>query len=182
MKYVTPSAKRILLAPFGLFNTCNQNSERKPHSQSYRPTQSISLFALLFLVNIILFNFPAFAQDNRQETEKASEQPSEVVNKRWTGHLNYVIGYKKVNDDWAPAESQFEFGLIDCDIKRLNWPLQPAPGLFPNPAPAMEQPVWQVQRPQPMLMSLCLWMEITATIQGSWNSCSVLLSKAGPIW
>ena len=40
---------------------------------------------------------------------------------RWTGHLNYIIGYKKLSNDWEPAEDQIEFGLVDLDLRRVNW-------------------------------------------------------------
>ena len=40
---------------------------------------------------------------------------------RWTGHLNYIFGYKKLSNDWEPAEDQIEFGLVDVDLRRVNW-------------------------------------------------------------
>jgi len=142
MKCSYPAAKNLFLAPFGRLNTFDQNSERRPHGPSLRPHQSISFFALLFFLNAILFNLPAFAQDNRRETGKAPEQPSEVATKGWTGHLNYVIGYKKVSEDWAPAESQIEFGLIDFDLKGQNWPFSLVGQVLlahaPNEIPAVE--------------------------------------------
>ena len=48
-----------------------------------------------------------------------AEQMQQEV--RWTGHLNYIIGYKKLSNDWEPAEDQIEFGLVDLDLRRVNW-------------------------------------------------------------
>lgn len=41
----------------------------------------------------------------------------------WTGHLSYVIGYKRLESRWSPAANQFEFGLIDVDFGRRRWPV-----------------------------------------------------------
>jgi hypothetical protein len=38
-----------------------------------------------------------------------------------TGHLNYIFGYKKLSNDWEPAEDQIDFGLVEFDLRRLNW-------------------------------------------------------------
>jgi len=43
--------------------------------------------------------------------------------KKWTGHLSYLVGYKKMDDNWAPAEDQFEYGLVDLDFQRADWPV-----------------------------------------------------------
>jgi hypothetical protein len=40
---------------------------------------------------------------------------------KWTGHLNYIFGYKKLSNDWEPTEDQIEFGLVDLDLRRVNW-------------------------------------------------------------
>jgi hypothetical protein len=34
-----------------------------------------------------------------------------------------VIGYKGLNSDWAPANDQFEFGLVDLDFRPPRWPV-----------------------------------------------------------
>ena len=43
---------------------------------------------------------------------------------KWTGHVNYILWYKGVEQQWAPAENQVEFGLVDFDIKRADWPVR----------------------------------------------------------
>jgi hypothetical protein len=43
---------------------------------------------------------------------------------KWTGHVNYILGYKGVKQQLAPTENQVEFGLVDFDIKRADWPVR----------------------------------------------------------
>jgi hypothetical protein len=40
---------------------------------------------------------------------------------KWTGHVSYILGYKKLSSDWEPAEDQIEFGLVGLDLRRANW-------------------------------------------------------------
>ena len=42
---------------------------------------------------------------------------------RWTGHLSYVFGYKQLGGQWAPADGQIEFGLLDFDCRKERWPV-----------------------------------------------------------
>ncbi len=41
----------------------------------------------------------------------------------WTIHLSYVIGYKHLDAGWVPAQHHFEFGLLDIDAGKRNWPV-----------------------------------------------------------
>jgi len=49
MRSLFPRAKRLFLAPFGLFNRFDQNAEKRPHGPSFGPILSIILFLLLCL-------------------------------------------------------------------------------------------------------------------------------------
>ncbi len=46
-----------------------------------------------------------------------------VLPRRWTGHVSYIFGYKRLADGWSPAVDQAEFGLIDFDCRKEDWPL-----------------------------------------------------------
>lgn len=41
----------------------------------------------------------------------------------WHGNVSYVFGYKRLASAWAPARSQVEFGVVDIDLKRHDWPV-----------------------------------------------------------
>ena len=49
---------------------------------------------------------------------------------KWSRHISYVLGYKRLQDDWSPAQNQVEIGLLDFDIKRTNWPVSIAAQLL----------------------------------------------------
>ncbi len=61
----------------------------------------------------------------RQTTEGTDQQGAVAVHHQseWTGHISYVLGYKGLQREWCPANDQVEFGLIDFDIKRADWPI-----------------------------------------------------------
>ena len=50
-----------------------------------------------------------------QETTKEESQ--------WAGHISYIFGYKRLNNDWAGAQDHVEFGLVDLDFQKKNWPI-----------------------------------------------------------
>lgn len=52
-----------------------------------------------------------------------STQGTTAQESPWAGHLSYIFGYKRLNSDWEGAQDHFEFGLIDLDFKRKNWPI-----------------------------------------------------------
>ena len=41
----------------------------------------------------------------------------------WAGHVSYIFGYKRLNNDWKGAQDHIEFGLVDLDIQKKNWPI-----------------------------------------------------------
>ncbi|MBT8370605.1 MAG: hypothetical protein KJO34_06560, partial [Deltaproteobacteria bacterium] len=41
----------------------------------------------------------------------------------WAGHISYIFGYKRLNNDWEGAQDHVEFGLIDLDFQKKNWPI-----------------------------------------------------------
>ena len=65
----------------------------------------------------------ALVADAEGETITKGNSTAEQMQQeaKWTGHLNYIFGYKKLNNDWEPAEDQIEFGLVDVDLRRVNW-------------------------------------------------------------
>lgn len=50
-----------------------------------------------------------------QETTKEESQ--------WAGHISYIFGYKRLNNDWEGAQDHVEFGLVDLDFQKKNWPI-----------------------------------------------------------
>jgi opacity protein-like surface antigen len=60
-----------------------------------------------------------------QETAMPPQPPPEAIYagpRQWTGHLNYVIGYKQLASTWRPARDQVEVGLLDFDFRHVSWP------------------------------------------------------------
>jgi hypothetical protein len=52
--------------------------------------------------------------------------PADTIRPQWVTHLSYVLGYKRLDNQWSPAQDQVEFGLLDFDIRRGNWPVSVA--------------------------------------------------------
>ena len=88
---------------------------RRPPVFAMRMCATVAVF--------LLWQPPADAQTVLRPAGEPIQRTAEEEAKRWTGHTSYIIGYKKLSSDWAPADNQFEFGLIDVDFKRKHWPV-----------------------------------------------------------
>lgn len=69
---------------------------------------------------------PAAGQAAPQPVGEVHRRSAADEPHRWTGHVSYVFGYKRLGSDWAPADHQVEFGLVDFDLKQNHWPLSVA--------------------------------------------------------
>lgn len=65
------------------------------------------------------------------------QKPQEA---QWTGHISYVVGYKRLSNEWSPAEDHLEFGLVDFDFRRTNWPISIAAQLLTTTTPGNDIP------------------------------------------
>jgi len=80
----------------------------------------IKALAVFCLTICILYALVADAEgETITKANSTAEQMQQEI--KWTGHLNYIFGYKKLSNDWKPAEDQIEFGLVELDLRRLNW-------------------------------------------------------------
>jgi hypothetical protein len=52
-------------------------------------------------------------------------------------HLSYVAGYELLGPDWAPARHHVQFGLLDCDFGRPEWPVRLAAQMLLSYSPAI---------------------------------------------
>jgi hypothetical protein len=84
---------------------------------AYNYMKALAVFCLTIC---ILYALVADAEgETITKANSTAEQMQQEV--KWTGHLNYIFGYKKLSNDWKPAEDQIEFGIVDLDLRRLNW-------------------------------------------------------------
>lgn len=79
----------------------------------------------LFIFWITAWTVCAEAANAEDETISKGNSTAEQTKQeaKWTGHVNYIFGYKKLSNDWEPAEDQIEFGVVDLDLRRVNWPI-----------------------------------------------------------
>lgn len=75
------------------------------------------LISLLFLV----FGLQPIQANSASQGE--SDSSTALILNKWTIHLSYVAGYKHLEDSWAPAQHEAEFGLIDFDFGKESWPM-----------------------------------------------------------
>jgi hypothetical protein len=80
------------------------------------------VFSIILLTGCTLFAATVDAQDDTLPNEGFSTEQIQQ-DRKWVGHIQYLIGYKGLSGDWAPAENQFEFGLLDFDFRRVHWPI-----------------------------------------------------------
>lgn len=91
--------------------------------QSLLSTTSVSCL-LYAAVYFLLTTGPVFAGVGAEVQETSGYKAAPAGSQtRWTGHLSYVFGYKRLEGDWSPAEDQLEVGLLDFDFKKKGWPL-----------------------------------------------------------
>ena len=83
---------------------------------------SLLLFSIILLTGCILFAATVDAQDDTMPNEGSAAKQIQQ-DKRWVGHVQYMIGYKRLSDDWSPAKDQFEFGIVDFDFRHVSWPI-----------------------------------------------------------
>ena len=81
------------------------------------------IYLYIFLTGVLLF-MPC-ATPSQTISSPAALKTTTALSKarKWSGHFNYIVGYKKMDDNWVPAEDQFEFGLVDFDFQRADWPV-----------------------------------------------------------
>jgi hypothetical protein len=84
---------------------------------AYNYMKALAVFCLTIC---ILYALVADAEGKTiAKANSTAEQMQQEV--KWTGHINYIFGYKILSNDWKPAEDQIEFGLVDLDLRRSNW-------------------------------------------------------------
>ena len=77
---------------------------------------------IFFAGEFLLSPNAAFTQNITRSAEiNTYKDPPKAT--EWSGHLSYIAGYKKMEDHWAPAEDQFEYGLVDFDFQKADWPV-----------------------------------------------------------
>jgi hypothetical protein len=89
--------------------------------------------AFLLLCLLALLPAASTAQQSEQpvtvyehgqfRTESPPSSPLVEPAVRWSGHVSYVIGYKRLETGWNPAADQVEFGLFDLDVQPPGWPV-----------------------------------------------------------
>jgi hypothetical protein len=57
------------------------------------------------------------------ERSVSADTISSSFDDKWDIHLSYVAGYNLCPPEWAPAQHQVEFGLVDFDIGKRGWPV-----------------------------------------------------------
>lgn len=86
------------------------------------------LSTLAFLISTALLvsaqALPVSAADLAGPETKVSAEDN------WTGHISYVLGYKRVGSEWSPANDHVEFGILDLDFRRMSWPVSLAAQLL----------------------------------------------------
>jgi hypothetical protein len=107
-----------------VYVNCNTRRKRKATANhSLSPIRHHALLAIpaLALTAMVLCGDICAAQT--AEGSGRRDTVSGHHGNEWTGHISYVLGYKGLEKKWAPAKDQVEFGLIDFDIKRADWPV-----------------------------------------------------------
>jgi hypothetical protein len=56
---------------------------------------------------------------------------------KWDIHFNYVFGYNLLPSEWAPAQHQVEFGLLDVDLGKRGWPFSLSARLLLSTSPVI---------------------------------------------
>ena len=77
---------------------------------------------IFVIMTLLLFPGISSSQTILEQAEAAAQNNSSHATK-WTGHFNYIFGYKGMDDNWSPAENQFEFGIVDFDFRKIDWPV-----------------------------------------------------------
>ncbi len=85
---------------------------------------TVVLLACAVFAVVLQWPSPAGGQTALRPVGEPIQRSAADEAKRWTGHASYVFGYKRLSSDWAPADHQVEFGLVDFDVKRKTWPVR----------------------------------------------------------
>ena len=75
------------------------------------------------LVSLLFFLFGLRPTQSLSAGRVEPDSTSAMTPDKWTIHLSYVAGYKHLEDMWAPAQHEAEFGLIDFDFGKESWPM-----------------------------------------------------------
>lgn len=73
-------------------------------------------------------------KDNNYTQETTKEES------RREGHMSYIFGYKRHNNDWEGGQDHIEWGLIDLDFKKKNWPIHIASQMLLTNSPKGDDP------------------------------------------
>ena len=83
-----------------------------------KPSALISRLGQALIVATMFAAFPMVGAE--AATGVATETNAEP---KWSGHFSYVVGYKRMEENWNPARNQVDVGVLDFDIKRSHWPV-----------------------------------------------------------
>ncbi len=90
-----------------------------------KKTSVIVIVLLISLLGIALNDGAICSGRDSNLDTLALESPQTTVIQ-----LTYVFGYKHLEDSWQPAQHQVEFGLVDFQWTKSNWPVSIAAQLL----------------------------------------------------
>jgi hypothetical protein len=90
--------------------------DRKSWTESVMDRVRLVTIGIVTACTVAGITMSASAQTDTETRGPAAEE--------WTGHISYVIGYKRLERGWSPGADHAEYGLFDFDVARRSWPIR----------------------------------------------------------
>jgi hypothetical protein len=97
--------------------------EKAVNRRAYNFSRALGLLFFISTIVLPVLAPPETGAANPDLTAGRDNASAFVTPPPWTGHINYVFGYKWLEKGWSPAGEQVEFGLVDFDCRKEGWPV-----------------------------------------------------------